>query len=203
MSVVLNESRYSRILSSNGSPITSTDGKLNVNADVTIAGVCTDATVSAMSNKLPASLGIKNSAGSLSIVPSSDSAFNVTASNLGIRSLTNADVVTSEIAKVPITSGILWDNKDTKTNGNSKVGDVQYSSKISIYGTVSGVTTLIVAVSDDGTNWYASETSYNVPLEAIVSGSANFHMFFQTGCRYIRLISTNDVKCTAKFSGKM
>lgn len=52
---------------------------LPVSGTVAVTGVATEATLAALSAKLPASLGIKTAANSLSIAPASDAVFTMTA----------------------------------------------------------------------------------------------------------------------------
>ena len=210
MAVTINESRYSRILGSDGSTCSVTNGKLDVNATVTmdIKSLATESTLANINGKLPM-LGQAAASGSLSIVQCSDKPFNirsltsadtvtVIATDLDMRLLTNTDVVTNEMTKIPITSGTLWNNEKVISGNSSLLCDIQYCSKVSIFGSADKATTLSVEVSSDKINWYNIGISYK-----IISLSSQFHMFFETGCRYVRLTSSGDSTITAFCSAKM
>lgn len=82
------------------------------------------------------------------------------------------------------------------TKKGSSPCDIQYCSKVSIFGSVDKITTLSVEVSSDKINWYGAGISYKIT-------ALQFHMFFETGCRYVRLISSGESTITALCSAKM
>lgn len=79
-------------------------------------------------------------------------------------------------------------------NGVSNAIDCIISSRISVFGNTSGASTITVQVSQDGTNFYS--------ITPTIAANGNFHAFYETGARYVRLSSSAAVTITATIAGK-
>lgn len=215
MSLLINETKSTRIVGQDGNICTVTNGKLDVNASIDTANIASENTLVSLNAKFP-TIGQNLSSGSLSVVQSSDKPFNVTAKDLDIRKLDQADtvtviaksldvrplvssdVVTSEVTKVPFLSGVMWNNEKVQNKGVSVACDVQYCSKLSMFGSSEKPTSLSVSVSLDKTNWYDAGIIYKIG-----GSGGQFHIYFETGCRYVRLTSSNETIMTALYCAKM
>lgn len=103
-----------------------------------------------------------------------------------------------DIATVPVV-GIhanAWDNVAVGIAGTSTAIDCQYQYRISVFGTTSAATTITANVSQDGTNYYDSGN------EQILAGAGDFHFSFETGARYVQLVSSAAATITATITGK-
>lgn len=89
-----------------------------------------------------------------------------------------------------------WNNAASGAGGTSNSIDVQFCDQVSIFGHVSGATTLTVQLSQDNSNFYDSGFT-NAP-----AGAADFGFTIQSGARYARLKSSNNVTITATITGK-
>jgi hypothetical protein len=123
----------------------------------------------------------------------------VDASALDIRALTNSDVVSNEMTVVPVggSQANMWNAATPGAGGKSTAFDCQYSSHVDIFGTVNGACELTVELSQDNTNFYSSIYAYTA------SGSEDFHIPLDIGCRYIRLdMDSGGVQVTATGASK-
>ena len=88
-----------------------------------------------------------------------------------------------------------WNAAVTRVNGVSTAIDCQYVPFISIFGNLSGTSTLTVQYSQDNTNFY------DVVSDNVVGGG-NFGFDVISGARYVRLKSSLSVTATATIAGK-
>ena len=116
-------------------------------------------------------------------------------------------------AGITILNGTLWNTQNTgkyaptkdkpSQVGVSDIGDLQDCKCVSIVGNVGGPTILSVQVSHDNINWFSAGVNYNAGVNyGLFPSDGSFHIFFQTGCRYIKLLSSQDVSCSAYYSAK-
>jgi len=113
---------------------------------------------------------------------------------LDIRALTNADVISSEQTVRPAggSHANLWNAATPGASGKSTALDCQYASCVDLFGVVDGACTLQVEISQDNSNWIASQWSYTA------LGAEDFHITLTTGARYVRLdMDTGGVQVTA------
>lgn len=92
------------------------------------------------------------------------------------------------------TQGNAWSAVAVGAGGTSAAIDTQNCSQLSVFGNVSGATTLTVQFSQDNVNFYDSGTT--------TAPSANFGINVSVGARYIRLKSSAAVTITATIAGK-
>ena len=71
--------------------------------------------------------------------------------------------------------------------------DIHSASKVSIYGRTTKSVHLMVQVSGDLQNWFTAET---------FTISGDFHIFFQTSCRYIRILNPPEEFDMINYSAK-
>jgi hypothetical protein len=101
---------------------------------------------------------------------------------------------TAPITQTVGTHANAWDNAATGANGNSATVDCQYTPHISIFGTSSGNTSILVQVSQNNTNFYT--------LSSFTAGSGDFGVSLTVGARYVRLQSGTNRTVTATIAGK-
>lgn len=103
-----------------------------------------------------------------------------------------------DIATVPVVGvhANAWDNVAVGIAGTSTAIDCQYQYRISVFGTTSAATTITANVSQDGTNYYDSGN------EQVLAGAGDFHFSFETGARYVQLVSSAAATITATIAGK-
>lgn len=89
-----------------------------------------------------------------------------------------------------------WANVATGAGGFSGSCDLQWSPFVSVFGHVSGATTITVQVSQDGTTWYDSQSTQ------VLAGAADFCIHATIGARYVRLKSSANITATATLAGK-
>ncbi|WP_251559185.1 hypothetical protein [Paenibacillus pasadenensis] len=89
-----------------------------------------------------------------------------------------------------------WNASAVAASGVSNAIDFQSQKTISCFGNASAATTITAQVSANGTNYY------NTTFQQTLSGAGDFHFTFDTGARYVRLISSGAATITATISGK-
>lgn len=87
-----------------------------------------------------------------------------------------------------------WNNAATGAGGVSGALDTLNLPFVSVFGTTSGASSLIVQLSQDGTNYYDSEFT--------ISANGNFGNHLTSAARFVRLKSTANVTATATISAK-
>lgn len=154
-------------------------------------------TLSAISGKLPSALGQTDKDNSMSVCLASDQdALSVIdAGQVAELEAMNAKM---EALSDKYVNEDAWSAASTGANGKSSSMDCQYASHVSVFGNVNGATDLSIEISNDNSNWYATEETYSL------SGSGNFAWLVQhpIGARYVRLNSTNDVTATIVMTAK-
>lgn len=200
-----NKANYSRLLAGDGTEITDTSGKLDVNI---ASGEVTQATHDDFNCN--ANLQVNNTdVGTGNKVPiegevtnSSHDNFNTNA-NLQIN---NVDVGTGN--KVPVsgtfnpatvgTQGNTFSSDSPTIDGTSTAVDCQYAKRLSVFGQESSASpTITVQVSQDSTNWYDTYHSLST------TGGTDFYAEFEVGARYVRLkVSESCTSITATIAGK-
>lgn len=111
----------------------------------------------------------------------------------GTNNIGDVDIVTVPVVGVYANA---WDNVAVGIGGTSTAIDCQYQYRISVFGTTSAATTITANVSQDGTNYYDSGN------EQVLAGAGDFHFSFETGARYVQLISSAAATITATIAGK-
>jgi len=137
---------------------------------------------------------IANDSTGVLTVDDGGSSLTVDATALDIRALTNSDVVSSEQTVRPAggSHANLWNAATPGASGKSAALDCQYASVVDLFGVVDGACTLQVEISQDNSNWIASQWSYTA------TGSDDFHIHLSSAARYVRLdMSAAGVQVTA------
>ncbi len=80
--------------------------------------------------------------------------------------------------------------------GFSSIIDTFGGDEISAFGHVSAATTITVQVSADGITFYDTSSTQ------VLGAAADFHIYFSTGARYVRLKSSAAVTITATIQVK-
>jgi len=92
-----------------------------------------------------------------------------------------------------------WNNVAAAGNGLSNIIDCYGANTISVFGNVSGATTIQVYYSQDGVNFYSAGTNRQI----VLAGAGNFVIpDFLLGARYLQLQTTGAVTLTVTVSGK-
>ena len=103
--------------------------------------------------------------------------------------------------------GNAWDDEQTGENGVSAMVDTKNLPHISIMGVVDATTDLSFEISRDGETFYfcgiiSDDISPQSPPGQTADFPAEFHIFPVVGGRYIRIISSEDVKATVTIAAK-
>ncbi len=119
-------------------------------------------------------------------------------SNANLDSMTFSSGLVVNVGVLPFygTEGNAWNNATVSPSDVSTTIECLHCHNISVFGTTNSATTLTVQVSQDSNNWY--DTSNTI----VMVGSGNFHLFFNTGARYIRLRSSSGCTLTASIVAK-
>lgn len=181
-------------------------GAVVVSGSALPTGAATEATLSAVSGKLPASLGPKSQGNSLSVTQSTGSTWDVADSN-SQSSLSSIDGKITAcntgavvVSSVPV-AGVEANASDAVTTSgsdeNSTSVDCQYGSNVSVTGHVSQACVIKVFQSQNNSTWYDSGVSFTA------AGDQDFYMFLQSGLRYVRLqYSASGTTVTATIASK-
>lgn len=94
------------------------------------------------------------------------------------------------------TEANAWSAESTGAGGFSDSVDCRYEKNISAFGNVDGATTLTLQVSQNNTDFYDTD------VDVTTGGADDFHLFLETGARYVRLKSSADVTATASIVAK-
>ena len=106
---------------------------------------------------------------------------------------TKLDNIQTQLEKSNKGTSTLWSNNLTGVNGVSLVADLSTvnQTNLTVFGSVNGATQIIVQFSNDGTNFYDSQYSYNQ------SASGDYGFNINSSPKYLRLKSTNSVTAYA------
>lgn len=200
-----NKQSYVRILNESGSSI----------------DFATQTSLSNLSNKIPASVGAKLSASSLSVVLASDHSAVIVDGSASIQPVSSSQlpsmlgsisstgslsvVLSSDHASVPVQLPVVGSqgnayNAVTTTGANEKSNsvDIQYCNNVTVIGNINLSTTVTAEFSQDDTNWYTTLNSIVLP------SSGNFQFSFTCACRYVRLdCSSSACTITASICAKI
>lgn len=194
------QTTYSRILLSDGSTLSHTDGKLNVTGEFTTGNLQVNGADVSDVNPIhvelvgPSSIAVTDNGASLTVDASAldiralttDDQVTVSASDLDIRAL---DYSTDAVKALPhINSAVLYTSEATSSVSASF--DTIYCKTVSFAGVVSDAVTFDIEVSSDDSNWYSSGT------QMIMSVAGDFHATFETAFQYVRLNPSGSVTAT-------
>ena len=99
--------------------------------------------------------------------------------------------------------GNAWNNVATGEDGVSKIFDTGSLPNIAVFGRISDDSNIDLYVSADGTNFYkCMALSEKLPGNSGGSTAVDFHVYFTSGARFIRLKSSVDVTATITISAK-
>lgn len=171
---------YSRLLLSDGTELSHTEGVLNVAGDfggnLQVGGEDVDADnpvhVSLVS---PTTLAVTDNNGSLT----------VDAVDLDIRALDQT--VDSVKCYKPTNSDTLVENTSLTANTGTTALDCQYCRYISVAGVVDGAVELEFQISDDNSSWWGTGT------KLVITEAGSFHSNFETNFRYVRMMPSANV----------
>lgn len=106
---------------------------------------------------------------------------------------TKLDNIQTQLEKSNKGASTLWSNNLTGVNGVSLIADLSTvnQTNLTVFGSVNGATQIIVQFSNDGTNFYDSQYSYNQ------SASGDYGFNINSSPKYLRLKSTNSVTAYA------
>lgn len=106
---------------------------------------------------------------------------------------TKLDNIQTQLEKSNKATSTLWNNNLTGVNGVSLVANLSTvnQTNLTVYGSVNGATQIVVQFSNDGTNFYDSQYSYNQ------SASGDYGFNINSSPKYLRLKSTLSVTAYA------
>ena len=106
---------------------------------------------------------------------------------------TKLDNIQTQLEKSNKGASTLWSNNLTGINGVSLVADLSTvnQTNLTVYGSVNGATQIVVQFSNDGTNFYDSQYSYNQ------SASGDYGFNINSSPKYLRLKSSLSVTAYA------
>lgn len=167
----LSANSLSVVLSSDHSSVSVSDSTAQGHL-AAIAGedFATEATLAAMSAKLPASLGAKSSSGSVSVVQATGASFAV--------------------STAAASTTVVWNAASTGAGGSS-ASHSNTGGLLSLGISVDGSTNMTVQYSNDNSNWY------NTGNVVQFSGTSTMGLDIASVAPYVRLNSTANVTATA------
>jgi hypothetical protein len=97
---------------------------------------------------------------------------------------------------IPPLTAIIWSAAATGSATTSTTNvNLQNCPYVSVFGNVSGATTITLMLSIDGTNFYAGPT-------VTTSGAGNFYLNATVGAVFVALQSSSNVTATAVISAR-
>lgn len=200
-----NKASYSRLLAGDGTEITDTSGKLDVNI---ASGQVSQTTHDSFNCN--ANLQVNDTdVGAGNKVPIEGTVSNTTHDSFNCNAnlqINDTDVGTSN--KVPVegtfnpavvgTQANAFSSASPLSGGTSSSVDCQYVKRISVFGIESTASpTITIQVSQNDTDWYDSHHSL------YTTANVDFYAEFDIGARYIRLkVDANCSSITATVAGK-